>query len=82
MPTKKKTAAKAVENSPMEAEEGRRPDFVIYQSEVLGPDKKRLIQLGVAWKHFNGNGINIKLDALPIRAFDGQLVAFPAKERT
>lgn len=60
---------------------GKCPDFYVYQSENLEDDKTRLIQLGAAWKHQNGTGLSIKLDALPVRKFDGQLVAFAPKQR-
>ncbi|WP_269537018.1 hypothetical protein [Cerasicoccus fimbriatus] len=59
----------------------KQPDFFVYQSESMGGDKTRLIQLGAAWKHQNGTGFSIKLDALPVRQFDGQLVAFAPKQR-
>ncbi|GHB93277.1 hypothetical protein [Cerasicoccus arenae] len=82
MPAKKSTPKTTDKTTaPDKNGNGRQPDYYIYQSEELAPDKTRLIQLGAAWNHVNGNGLSIKLDALPIRKFDGQLVAFPARER-
>ncbi len=85
MPAKKTTKAANQSNdtTPSEgkAANGNSPDYLIYQSEPLGGDKTRLIQLGAAWMHQNGNGFNLKLDSTPIRGWDGSLVAFPFRER-
>lgn len=60
--------------------ENNNPDFYIFYDEELGRNKNRLIRVGAAWKHGKGDGISISLDSIPIRDFDGSLVAFPPLE--
>lgn len=73
MPTKKTTTSTTTSSN--------LPDFYIFWEQVGEENKSRLIQLGAAWKHKKGDGINIKLDTLPVGEFDGSLVAFPPKQR-
>jgi hypothetical protein len=49
------------------------PAFAVFV--VVGNDKKRWIEVGAAWRHKDGEGFNITLDALPP---DGRLVLRPA----
>lgn len=61
----------------MSDENNNKPDFYVYFYEPTGRNSTRRIQVGAAWKHENGDGLSISLDALPIREFDGSLVIFP-----
>lgn len=52
------------------------PDFYVYYTEEISKGKTRRIPVGAVWKHGKGEGFNIRLDSLPVRNFDGNLVAF------
>ncbi len=55
---------------------GRKPDLNIFISQ--DGENKRLTQVGVAWYHAKGDGLNIILEAVPIT---GKLVGFPPKAK-
>jgi hypothetical protein len=53
------------------------PDFVVYGVEQTEKGKRdNLTRIGAAWKHKKGEGINIRLSALPL---EGKIVLFPPK---
>ena len=56
------------------------PDFIVYYSEEISKGKERRYPVGACWKHGSGDGFNIRLDTLPVRNFDGNLVAFVRRE--
>ncbi|GHC11930.1 hypothetical protein [Cerasicoccus arenae] len=56
------------------------PDRILYFYEDQGKGKSRRIAIGALWNHREGEGANIVLDSLPIRGFDGRLVAFPPRD--
>lgn len=54
---------------------GQAPDYRIsYVREERG--QRRWVPCGAAWKHDDGDGFSIMLDALPLN-FNGELVARP-----
>ena len=61
---------------------GRRPDLQIHVKVADGSKSRIGSRIGVAFKHKDGEGFNILLDAVPI-PLNGQveLVAFPVKDK-
>ena len=51
---------------------GNRPSHTVYHVTPQGEDRKAWTVVGAAWPHKDGNGFNIRLDAIPVR-FDGNL---------
>jgi len=50
----------------------RKPDFNVYMVSGGGKDRKGFwTKIGAAWKHEDGEGFNVSLEAFPT---DGQLV--------
>lgn len=50
----------------------RKPDFNVYMVSGGGKDKKGFwTKIGAAWKHEDGDGFNVSLEAFPT---NGQLV--------
>lgn len=60
---------------------GRKPDLQIHARVADGPKTRIGSRIGVAFRHKDGEGLNIFLDAIPI-PMKGQveLVAFPVKD--
>lgn len=57
----------------------RKPDFNVYMVRDGGKSKKGFwTKIGAAWKHENGEGLNIQLEAYPT---DGKLVVLPPKAK-
>jgi len=50
------------------AKSGNAPDFVAYAvvSRADGEAKARWREIGTAWLHNDGNGLQLRLDALPV----------------
>ncbi|MBI1227774.1 MAG: hypothetical protein GC192_21245 [Bacteroidetes bacterium] len=61
--------------------QGRRPDFNIHTKVADGAETRIGPRIGVAFRHKDGEGLNILLDAMPI-PLNGQveLVGFPVKD--
>jgi hypothetical protein len=61
--------------------EKRKPSLNVFAKVLNGRDTRIGPQIGVAFKHGEGEGYNILLDAQPI-PIDGriELVAFPPKQ--
>jgi hypothetical protein len=61
--------------------EKRKPSLNVFAKVLNGRDTRIGRQIGVAFKHGEGEGYNILLDAQPI-PIDGriELVAFPPKQ--
>lgn len=61
---------------------GRRPDLQIHAKVADGSKSRIGSRIGVAFRHKDGEGLNILLDAVPI-PLNGQveLVAFPVKDK-
>lgn len=60
--------------------ENKSPDFIVHVTREYGEGKEAKTfwsRVGVAWKHKNGEGYNILLDAVPV---DGKLVMLPPPE--
>jgi hypothetical protein len=56
-----------------------KPDFYVYGSTPRDKGRKDLLtRIGAGWKHEEGGGLGIKIEALPIN-FSGKLVLFPPK---
>lgn len=56
----------------------KRPDFNAYHVKKYGGDKSSWTQIGAAWKHADGSGINIMLDCVPV---DGRItLRAPSKD--
>ena len=55
------------------------PDFTVYGATQVAGKKDILTRIGGAWKHQKGDGINIKIEALPLN-FGGKIVLFPPKD--
>lgn len=67
-------------NDQAEAKKG--PDYNVYQVREGDRGKKYWIRLGAAFRHEDGEGISVHLDALPVGNFDGRLVLrVPNKEQ-
>lgn len=57
-----------------------KPDYVIFSVQERDRGQKAIwTRLGVAFKHREGEGLNITLQAMPIN-FDGRLVLMPPKD--
>ena len=62
-------------NTRTRAEEERQPKFV-----VRAPDstkRGRWVTVGYAWDLRNGDGFSVKLNTVPVGAWDGALVLLP-----
>lgn len=56
---------------PAEKSGSNTPDFIAYQVIDRGQDQKGIWRsIGSAWMHSDGNGIQVRLDALPV---DGKI---------
>ena len=56
------------------------PHFYVYAIRERDKGQKPIwTRLGAAWKHQDGSGINIELEAIPLN-FDGKLVLLPPRE--
>ena len=55
------------------------PDFTVYGVTQVAGRKDILTRIGGAWRHQKGDGINIKIEALPLN-FSGKIVLFPPKD--
>ena len=56
------------------------PHFHVYAvREREKPQKPVWTRLGAAWKHQDGPGFNIELEAVPLN-FNGKLVLLPPRE--
>ena len=57
-----------------------KPDFVAYGEKDLGRrNNSILIRIGAAWRHKEGNGVGIQVDALPLD-FNGKIVLLEPKQ--
>jgi len=55
------------------------PKFYAYSVTDRGKDKKSIwTRIGAAWSQKDGDGLNIKLEALPFN-FDGKITLMPPK---
>ena len=54
------------------------PDFIVYGVTQVAGKKDILTNIGGAWRHQKGDGINLQIKALPLN-FQGKLVLFPPK---
>ena len=50
------------------------PDYAVF-TQIS--DNVPLVRIGAAWKHNKGEGVSVRLDALPV---NGTLVLFPPRE--
>ena len=55
---------------------GNAPDYVISYVKEEPRGAKRWIRVGAAWKHQNGDGLSLVIDAVPVE-FNGELVLRP-----
>lgn len=61
-----------------EQNQKKRPDFNAYHVKKYGEGKSNWTQIGAAWKHADGSGINLMLDCVPI---DGRVtLLIPSKK--
>ncbi len=44
----------------------RKPDFVAYNVRPRGEQKSRWTEIGVAFRHKDGNGLDILFEAIPL----------------
>jgi hypothetical protein len=59
------------------ANTSHKPAYVAYQVREIGEDKSFWTRIGSAWKHSDGEGVNIQLDAIPL---DGRITLRIATE--
>jgi hypothetical protein len=60
------------------------PDYIVYAEKEVSRGKTRLFQLGAAFKHQQGEGLNVILDSMPIgglNSIEGRFVLFPPRNR-
>jgi hypothetical protein len=56
-----------------------KPDFIAYGEKDIGRRDSILIRIGAAWRHKEGNGVGIQVDALPLD-FNGKIVLLEPKQ--
>jgi len=73
--------AKTTKTNETENNTGRTPDFIAYAViDRPGTEgKARWRELGTAWKHNDGNGLQLRLDALPVDGVITLRVPLPPK---
>jgi hypothetical protein len=73
--------AKKTDTTETEKKNGAKtPDFIAYAVIDRGADKKAFWrEIGTAWKHGDGNGLQVRLDALPLDGIVTLRVPLPPK---
>ncbi len=70
--------ANKASNEQPEASKG--PDYFVYQVREGERGKKFWVPLGAAFRHEDGKGISLELNAMPVGVFDGRLVLRAPRE--
>jgi hypothetical protein len=73
-------AAMSVADHTEENDMSNRPKYIAFAVKNRGDNKKGIwTRLGAVWPTKDGEGLNIRLEALPID-FDGQLTLLPPRD--